>query len=400
MRRRGRARRLAALVVWLAAGAGHAGLVTSAAAQAADTPQPAHRFAKPHAVTGPLAKPQPAAALLTKPQAEALAAYNKALAAFKAILIERRRQITAREKLPDRPGQALYLARVQVISTYKDLTDALPARIGRPNKFGVPPAYFDAAIEPLVDEYLALFAVLQAPPPHAQHSKTPFKDVVDLGRAIARAKGLDAATAEAAARISVALFFAETNGQQNIGNARSNSYKGSFQTGIAEDRKGQRAWAALKPRVRALFPEVAARDDAEMARIGKGDQRFNHWTAVRNGLMNAHANLFGEIPMIAHRLPNVIDQMKLFELIQIVPTPTRAALASGDPARYRVSDARVMRYLRNNAIFTFGKADRAKTSATYREIMDAMWLFNSKFERARAKYAEIAAQEGYRPSRR
>ena len=65
-----------------------------------------------------------------------------------------------------------------------------------------------------------------------------------------------------------------------------------------------------------------------------------------------------------------------------------------------MSDARVMRYLRNNAIFTFGKADRAKTSATYREIMDAMWLFNSKFERARAKYAEIAAQEGYRPSRR
>ena len=32
------------------------------------------------------------------------------------------------------------------MSTYKDLTDALPSRIGRPNKFNVPPAYFDAEI--------------------------------------------------------------------------------------------------------------------------------------------------------------------------------------------------------------------------------------------------------------
>ena len=30
-----------------------------------------------------------------------------------------------------------------MISTYKDLTDALPSRIGRRNKFGIPPAYFD-----------------------------------------------------------------------------------------------------------------------------------------------------------------------------------------------------------------------------------------------------------------
>ena len=37
--------------------------------------------------------------------------------------------------------------------------------------------------------------------------------------------------AEAAGRISLGMFFAETNGNQNIGNARSNRYKGSFQTG-------------------------------------------------------------------------------------------------------------------------------------------------------------------------
>jgi hypothetical protein len=85
--------------------------------------------------------------------------------------------------------------------------------------------------------------------------------------------------------------------------------------------------------------------------------------------------------------------MKLFELIQIIPTPTRAALASGNFAAYRISNSRIMEFLRNNSIFTFGKADRAKTSVTFREILDAMWLFNDKFERARARFAEIKTQE-------
>ena len=51
-----------------------------------------------------------------------------------------------------------------------------------------------------------------------------------------------------------------------------------------------------------------------------------------------------------------------------------------------------MGYLRNNSMFTFGKADRARTSATFREILDAMWLFNEKFERALAKFDEIKKQ--------
>jgi hypothetical protein len=42
-------------------------------------------------------------------------------------------------------------------------------------------------------------------------------------------------------------------------------------------------------------------------------------------------------------------------------------------------------------MFTFGQADRAKTSATFREILDAMWLFNEKFERALARFNEIKA---------
>ena len=68
-------------------------------------------------------------------------------------------------------------------------------------------------------------------------------------------------------------------------------------------------------------------------------------------------------------------------------------LASGNFAAYRISDARIMGYLRNNSIFTFGKVDRARTSATFRDILDAMWLFNDKFVRARTRFEEIKAQE-------
>jgi hypothetical protein len=326
---------------------------------------------------------------LTKTQSEAVATYEKAVRDFKAILARRRAQIDAGEKLPSRPGQDVYLARIKVMSTYKDLTDALPSRIGRPNKFGIPPAYFDAAIEPLIDQYSAFFRSMQAPPRNAQNSPTPFKDVVDLGTVIARAKGADAKTAEVAGRISLGLFFAETNGLQNIGNARSNTYKGSLQTGSAEDRNGRRKWAAIRKKVAAIAPAIAARDDREEARAAGIDQRYNHWTAVRNGLMNAHADLFLQIPMIVKILPDEIDQMKLFELIQIIPTPTKAALRSSDFVNYRISDARIMGFLRNNSIFTFGKADRAKKSATFREILDAMWLFNDKFVRARDRFHEI-----------
>jgi hypothetical protein len=326
---------------------------------------------------------------LTQAQSDALDRYNKALEDFEAILGERREEIKSHARLPERPGQELYLARVQVISTYKDLTDALPSRIGRPNKFGVPPAYFDADIEPLVDEYADLFAIMEKPPAAAQGSDTPFKDAFDLGRAIARAKGLDAAGAEAAGRISIGIFFAETNGHQNVGNARSNTYKGSLQTSVSEDRKGQSRWAAIKQTIAQLDPAVNARDDREEARAGKLDHRFNHWTAVRDGLMASHADLFAQIPAIVHTLPDAIDQMKLFELIQIIPAPTRSALGSGDLAGYRISDARIMGYLRNNSILAFGQVDRSKRSATFRQILDAMFLFNGKFEKALAQFAAI-----------
>jgi hypothetical protein len=342
-----------------------------------------------HLITSAGAQP----AALTQSQSDALAAYDKAVREFKSVLGQRRAQINARQPLPNLPGQALYLARLAMMSAYKDLTDALPSRIGRPNKFAIPPAYFDAATEPLIDEYINLFAIMQAPPANAQDSATPFKDVVDLATGIARAKGLDAETAEAAGRISLGIFFAETNGNQNIGNARSNTYKGSFQTGVSEDQNGQRKWAALKRSIAAVDPALNARDDKEEARARNLDHRFNHWTAVRDGMMNAHAEIFAQIPAIVQTLPDPIDQMKLFELIQIIPGPTRAAIKSGNLAGYKISDPKIMGYLRNNSVFTFGKADRARTSATFREILDAMWLFNEKFERALARFNEIKAQQ-------
>jgi len=336
------------------------------------------------------ARSQPAA--LTKSPSDTLSAYDKAVSDFKSILRERRAQINSKQPLPNLPGQALYLARNNMMSTYKDLTDAQPSKIGRRNKFGIPPAYFDADNEPLLDEHANLFNIMQAPPVNAQNSNTPFHDVVELGTAIGRAKGLDAANAEVAGRISLGIFFAETNGNQNMGNARSNKYKGSLQTGVSEDQSGQRKWAAIKKSIAAFDPALGARDDKEEARVGNSDHRFNHWTAVRDGLVNAHAELFAQIPAIAKTLPNPVDQMKLFELIQIIPSPTRAALKSGNFAAYKISDPTIMGFLRNNSIFTFGQADRAKTSATFGEILEAMWLFNDKFERALSKFNEIKAQ--------
>ena len=327
-------------------------------------------------------------------QTDAAAAYNKAVADFKSILAERRTQLDAKQPLPNLPGQALYLARNAMMSTYKDLTDAVPSRIGKPNKFKIPPAYFDVANEPLLDEYYALFDMLDAPPANAQKSEAPFKDVVDLGTAIARAKGLDGASAEAAGRVSLGMFYAETSGKQNIGNARSNKYKGSLQTGTSEDQNGRAKWAAMRNAIATFDPALIARDDKEEARAGNLDHRYNHWTAVRDGLMGSHAEIFLQLPAIQKALPDPIDQMKLFELIQIIPSPTKSALRSGNLLGYRISDPRIMGYLRNNSVFAYGEADRARTSATFREIMDAMWLFNDKFEQALARYNEIKAGKG------
>ncbi len=337
------------------------------------------------------ARAQPAA--LTPEQADAQRKYDDALKEFKAVLAQRRAQIDAKQSLPNLPGQAIYLARLKrdehlqgshrraaVAHRAAEQVQRASRLLRRRHRAA------DRGVRGALPRSCRRRRKARRPRPRRSRTSPT------SAGAIGRAKGLDAAAADAAARISLGIFFAETNGNQNIGNARSNTYKGSLQTGTSEDRKGRRKWAALKPKIAAVDPAVAARDDKEEARIGKGDQRYNHWTAVRNGLMNAHADLFAQLPEIMRMLPDEIDQMKFFQLIQIIPSPTRSAFNSGNFEGYRISDARIMGYLRNNSIFTFGKKDRAKTSATFREILDAMWLFDSKFEKARAKFAEVAAQ--------
>jgi hypothetical protein len=52
-----------------------------------------------------------------------------------------------------------------------------------------------------------------------------------------------------------------------------------------------------------------------------------------------------------------------------------------------------MGYLRNNSIFAYGRADRARASASFGEILAAMWLFDRKFERALSEFDKIMARQ-------
>ena len=67
-------------------------------------------------------------AALTKKQSDALNAYNNSRSHFEQILGQRRAQINSKQLRPNLPGQALYLARNNMMSAYKDLTDALPSK--------------------------------------------------------------------------------------------------------------------------------------------------------------------------------------------------------------------------------------------------------------------------------
>jgi hypothetical protein len=63
-------------------------------------------------VSTPPAMGQPVA--LTTRQSNALDTYTYALSNFKSILRERRSEIDSNQRLPNLPGQALYLARIDV----------------------------------------------------------------------------------------------------------------------------------------------------------------------------------------------------------------------------------------------------------------------------------------------
>ena len=97
----------------------------------------------------------------------------------------------------------------------------------------------------------------------------------------------------------------------------------------------KKKWAAIKRSIGAFDPALSVRDEMEEARVGNLDHRFNHWTAVRDARESTHADVFLQIPATVKTMPDPIDQMKLFELIQIIPTPTRAALKSGTFTNYK-----------------------------------------------------------------
>ena len=108
--------------------------------------------------------------------------------------------------------------------------------------------------------------------------------------------------------------------------------------------------------------------------------------------MNAHAELFPQIPAIVKTLPDPIDQMKLFELIQIIPTPTKSALRSGNLLGYRVSDPthHGISAQQQRLHLRTGRPG-AEHRRRCREILDAMWLFNQKFEAALSEYRKVKA---------
>ena len=80
--------------------------------------------------------------------------------------------------------------------------------------------------------------------------------------------------------------------------------RAAFRPASRKIANGSRKWAAIKPQIAAFDPDLIARDD-QGGGAGSAicDPRYNHWINVRNGLMNAHAELFAQIPAIAKTLP-------------------------------------------------------------------------------------------------
>ena len=226
-------------------------------------------------------------------QSPALAAYDTALRDFRAILAERRAQIDAKRPLPNLPGQAVYLARLQG-DEHLQGPDRRGARAHRPAQQvrraagllrrrhraadrGVRGAVHDHAGAAGGRAGLATRRS-RTSPISAGRSRAPRASMPPPPTRRAASPRASSSPRPTATRTSATPAPTPTRAACRRASRR-----------IA---RGAAAWAALRPRIAALDPAVAARDDQETARVGKGDQRFNHWTAVRNGLMNAHAELF------------------------------------------------------------------------------------------------------------
>jgi len=225
-----------------------------------------------------------------KKTSDALNAYSKAVSILGrswAGGVRRSIRTTAAELA----GQALYLARISMMTHTK--THRCPSlQNWAPNKFGIPPAHFDADKEPLIDEYRALFDILEA---HRQCAEIRYtvQGRCRSGNVIARAKGLDTGMPQQQA-VSAWAVLCRDECNQNVGNGRSiNTRKFSNRPSRRSQRSNQ--VGSDKSLVAAIDPALSLRDDKEEVRAGNLDRRFNHWTAVRDALMNEHVDLFPQV---------------------------------------------------------------------------------------------------------
>ena len=134
---------------------------------------------------------------------------------------------------------------------------------------------------------LNLFTIMQAPPRQcAKLSTRHFLTLLETSEPLcARSQGPRyGARAGAQSLIGLGLFFAETNGNQNMGNARSNTYKGEVYKPVhprikMAERNGQQSETSIS----AFDPaSERSRRQGEEARVGNlGSSAFNHWTAVK-----------------------------------------------------------------------------------------------------------------------
>ena len=158
----------------------------------------------------------------------------------------------------------------------------------------------------------------------------------------------------------------------------------------------------------ALLTLVNAKEDVPdyWIELGKIDLQLGQYAQAYDAFSRAHeldrTNVevqaaLTQLALLSGQIDLADEQAKTLALLApdhpaVALVRGYVALKSGDLLNYRVSSPTIMKHLRNNSIFAFGQADRARSSASFREILAAMWLFNRKFEKAMAKHAEIGGQ--------
>ena len=303
-----------------------------------------------------------------------------------------------RAELPYRPGHALFRARAPLREAINEIRAVFPDRARLAKELFNTDEY-----DALMKQYQELFNTMEEPPVWAQNSTTPFEDVLTLARTLAMNYGTTPASrysaeeAERFAWIELYVFFQETGGRQNLDNARSDTYKGSWQLGKSEFENGERRAKPVMAAIQKTNPEIYARDQQEAARAASiPDKRYNHWLNIRNGIMNAHIDIGKQI---VASVPDIASQAKVAQLIQLIPGPTKAALnaKTSVPFLDRTLNytAQIIIFLDNNAINPRINGELAPVGSQipYRNVLAAMQdSYENFIVRAIDKYIEITGK--------